>query len=93
MKIITFGFIHEPPPPEATLVIDCQWLSDVAPHRPEVQAMLDQARRHAGPDAVIAFGCSFGKDRSVKLALAFAEEMEAHFVVELEHRVPPPDSW
>jgi RNase adaptor protein for sRNA GlmZ degradation len=86
MKIITFGFVREQPPAEATAVIDCRLLADSDPSKPANQAKLAEARRHVARDAVIAFGCGFGEQRSVNLASKLAEEVARRFPVEVEHR-------
>ena len=86
MKVITFGYVHDKPPEEATLVLDCQALPDPVTSSPDAQAILARAREHANPGAVIAFGCGFGQSRSVQLATEFAYEMAARFAVQVEHR-------
>jgi RNase adaptor protein for sRNA GlmZ degradation len=91
VKIITFGFVRDRPPIEATVVIDCRLLPDADTSKPLAQEKLAEARRHMDPGAVIAFGCGFGEDRSVAVAKRFAEEAAAKGIpVEIEHRKPPP---
>jgi RNase adaptor protein for sRNA GlmZ degradation len=94
MKIITFGFIRDTPPTDADIIINCQALPDNDTSKPLAQEKLAEARRHIAPDAVIAFGCSFGEDRSRAMARRLAEEAEAKGIpVMIEHRMPDPSDW
>ena len=69
-RITTFGFSATTPPPNATIVLDCRPLSEMAVYSEEGDALLQRALEHVkqNPDAVVAFGCHMGQIRSVRLA-------------------------
>lgn len=82
VTVSAFGFRLTPPPADATLVIDCRsitnpWrtgasdeeLQAEALEHPAAQVFLDLGARHLAehPDGHVAFGCEFGRHRSVAL--------------------------
>lgn len=70
MKIKTFGFDKVDAPADATLVLDCRRLHNGYTLTPEAKRLVGLALAHAdeNDDAVIAFGCSRGEERSVGIA-------------------------
>lgn len=70
VRIKTFGFYKVDPPADATLVIDCRHLGDGFTVNEKFLALVERALDHAdeNEDAVIAFGCGYGEERSVGVA-------------------------
>lgn len=85
MRVISFSYLRraDRPPPEATKIIDCRALRKPGVPAAVLQALLREARQHAAnhPAPVIAFGCDFGRERSVHAAERFARE----YGVTVEH--------
>lgn len=69
MRILTFAYNLQCPP-EADLVVDCRVLEEPYHPRPVYRSLVSRALAYLvdHPEATVAFGCSWGQQRSVTTA-------------------------